>query len=407
MDAHTKLTYGVDNKLSKIDTLIADARPAREAGKVSLESHGFTLEPQKTSLRTRDFFDVESGIVEKVYYAEMRAAVRRATGADEVLILEHIVRDAGAADTRGAKNPFASGGNGINGYAGVVHTDFRQDRAYQLARSKGSGKKEFGSSQRDRQRFMIVNTWRNISDEHLIYDNTLALCDGKTVDERALLPCDVHHPNGKSSEQYRLDAASAEAARWYYFPHMAKDELLIFKQFDSDLKALARYCFHTAFHDPVIPKDAPTRQSCEVRCIALFSDAMTAPPPVARNLSDEVFEARVLPKNRQPAAHEVQHARGAPVVAEREAAVAPVRDDDEDEQLALALAASRMAAEEDTAMKQEVLRGAPVVAERAADAAAVPNDEDRELVLALAASRMAAEEDEAMKQALALSIDIQ
>ena len=134
---------------------------------------------------------------------------------------------------------------------------------------------------------------------------------------------------------------------------------------------------------------------------------MTAPPPVARNLSDEVFEARVLPKNRQPAAHEVQHARGAPVVAEREAAVAPVRDDDEDEQLALALAASRMAAEEDTAMKQEVLRGAPVVAERAADAAAVPNDEDRELVLALAASRMAAEEDEAMKQALALSIDIQ
>ena len=226
MDAHTKLTYGVDNKLSKIDTLIADARPAREAGKVSLESHGFTLEPQKTSLRTRDFFDVESGIVEKVYYAEMRAAVRRATGADEVLILEHIVRDAGAADTRGAKNPFASGGNGINGYAGVVHTDFRQDRAYQLARSKGSGKKEFGSSQRDRQRFMIVNTWRNISDEHLIYDNTLALCDGKTVDERALLPCDVHHPNGKSSEQYRLDAASAEAARWYYFPHMAKDEVL-------------------------------------------------------------------------------------------------------------------------------------------------------------------------------------
>ena len=65
-----------------------------------------------------------------------------------------------------------------------------------------------GSSQRDRERFMIVNTWRNISDEHLIYNNTLALCDGKTVKD--VLRCDVQHPNGKRSEQYRLSAASAD-----------------------------------------------------------------------------------------------------------------------------------------------------------------------------------------------------
>lgn len=53
---------------------------------------------------------------------------------------------------------------------------------------------------------------------------------------------------------------------------MHKDELLIFKQYDSDPRARGRYCFHTAFNDPTIPKDAPARQSIEVRAIVLFND---------------------------------------------------------------------------------------------------------------------------------------
>ena len=302
MDAHTTLTYGVDTALAQIDTVISDAREAN----ARLDTHGFKLEPQKTALKTQEFFDTaQTGIVERVYYTEMKRAIKSATGCDEVLILEHIVRDAGAADSRGKKNPFAGGGNGINGYAGVVHTDFRADRAHELARNQGGGRKEINSSQRDRQRFMIVNTWRNISDEHLIYNNTLALCDGKTVKD--VLPCDVQHPNGKRSEQYRLNPASADEHRWFYFPHMHKDELLIFKQFDSDPKARVRYCFHTALNDPTIPKEAPARQSIEVRAVALFNnDAMMTPPPVVRNLSDEVFQARTAPA----AAREVRSAHG-------------------------------------------------------------------------------------------------
>ena len=53
---------------------------------------------------------------------------------------------------------------------------------------------------------------------------------------------------------------------------MHKDELLIFKQYDSDPRARGRYCFHTAFNDPTIPKDAPVRQSIEVQAIVLFND---------------------------------------------------------------------------------------------------------------------------------------
>lgn len=259
MDVHATLTYGVDTALTEVDTVISNARPH----KVSIDSHGFTLETQRTGLKSRDFFDAQTDTLERVYYAEMKRAIKNATGCDEVFILGHIVRDAGAADSRGKKNPFAGGGNGINGYAGVVHTDFRAHRAQELARSQGNGLL-------DQRRFIIVNTWRNISDEHPVYNDALALCDSKTV--RGVLPCDVEHPNRQRSEQYRLDPARAEEHRWFYFPHMQKDELLIFKQYDSDPRARARYCFHTAFNDPTVPKDAPARQSIEVRAVALFND---------------------------------------------------------------------------------------------------------------------------------------
>ena len=120
MDAHTTLTYGDDKTLTKIDTVISDARPARDANKLSIDSHGFTLEPQRTNLKTHEFFDKKTGIVERVYYTEMKRAIKKATGCDEVEILEHIVRDAGAADPRGKKNPFA-GAVGINGCRRRTH----------------------------------------------------------------------------------------------------------------------------------------------------------------------------------------------------------------------------------------------------------------------------------------------
>ena len=44
VDAHTTLTYGIDTDLKRVDTVISDARPAREANKMSLATHGFTLE---------------------------------------------------------------------------------------------------------------------------------------------------------------------------------------------------------------------------------------------------------------------------------------------------------------------------------------------------------------------------
>ena len=61
------------------------------------------------------------------------------------------------------------------------------------------------------------------------------------------------------------------AHRWFYISQMGQDEVLLLKCFDSARDGRARYSAHTAFKDPGAPADAPSRQSIEVRTIALFA----------------------------------------------------------------------------------------------------------------------------------------
>jgi hypothetical protein len=50
---------------------------------------------------------------------------------------------------------------------------------------------------------------------------------------------------------------------------MTRDEVLIFKQFDS--AAAARYTPHAAFEHPLAPPDAPPRVSIEIRCLLVYA----------------------------------------------------------------------------------------------------------------------------------------
>jgi len=120
-------------------------------------------------------------------------------------------------------------------------------------------------------KYMLINAWRNISDEHPIYNNTLACCDQQTVNSPGdYISVDVPLTAEAHAEQYRLTSRSAPRHEWYYFPHMMQDEVLLFTQFDSDTTAPARFCFHTAFNDPTVDPRLPQRESVEVRAIAFF-----------------------------------------------------------------------------------------------------------------------------------------
>ena len=57
--------------------------------------------------------------------------------------------------------------------------------------------------------------------------------------------------------------------RWFYFSDMTVDEVLVFKQHDSD-PSRAHRVPHSAFADPSCPPGVPTRGSAEARILAVF-----------------------------------------------------------------------------------------------------------------------------------------
>ena len=62
-----------------------------------------------------------------------------------------------------------------------------------------------------------------------------------------------------------------EAHKWYYLRDMTPEECVLVKC--SDTKGgVAKMCLHTAFVDESSSKDAPRRQSIEVRCLVFDAE---------------------------------------------------------------------------------------------------------------------------------------
>jgi len=84
-----------------------------------------------------------------------------------------------------------------------------------------------------------------------------------------LIPSDLRFPD-RVVENYQLIYNSEH--RWFYFPAMRPDEVIVFKTFDSATDGRARFTPHAAFKDPTSPADAPHRQSIDARLFAFFND---------------------------------------------------------------------------------------------------------------------------------------
>merc|ERR1712050_154387 len=97
----------------------------------------------------------------------------------------------------------------------------------------------------------------------------LAVCDTRSVPPEDRFLYKLFFPD-RTGENYSLKYN--EQHKWVYYPHMVKDECLIFKVYDKQEDG-PRFCFHTAFDDPLTTSSSPARQSIEIRSIAFFDDA--------------------------------------------------------------------------------------------------------------------------------------
>ncbi|HYC46171.1 MAG TPA: CmcJ/NvfI family oxidoreductase [Burkholderiales bacterium] len=251
--------YGQDWR----ETWITDARCFPKPTRIDVE--GFELWSAPSDVR--DFSDADA--IRDVYYKEAAELACAATRGTRAYVFDHLVRR--REEGRPQLGFGRRRGQGMHvGANGQVHNDY----------TEASGLNRLSTVIPDARQaqaaggFSIVNIWRPVVNP--VFDTPLALCDARTVSARDLVAADVHYPT-RTGEIYLLRHSPRH--RWCYFHAMEPHEVLIFKQYDSRLSGVARFVPHCAFDHPYPPRNAPARQSIEVRCLVVHevqSDTLPA-----------------------------------------------------------------------------------------------------------------------------------
>ena len=246
---------------------IRDARPIR-AG-LSLDAQGFVLVDHASAVR--DFWDEDE--LRAVHYAEAEHLVCAATGATHALVFDHTLRRRapGRPPLDGSGGSFAT----VREPVGRVHADYTSTSARDRLRLL-LGAAE--AADRMRCRFAIVGLWRPTNLQPL-RDAPLAVCDARSVGPNDMVANEVIYRDRRGATCIGVHNPEH---RWFFFPAQRRDEVIVFKNFDSaagnagetgsaGIAGIAGVVPHTAFDDPSTPADAPRRESIELRAFAFFN----------------------------------------------------------------------------------------------------------------------------------------
>lgn len=229
---------------------------------LSVDANGFELIRHASAVA--DFHD--KAAVDALYPAEMVAVTQSLTGAGLVVPMSATLRSAAAGP-----------GDAVQPPATDAHVDFTTPSAERFARALYDRAAPDGPGY---SRFVILGQWRAFSQPP--QDWPLALCDARSVGPDEGVPNVLVIMDDLPSEEDRLAAIDGEeqlpaawvfahnpAHRWWYFPNLTREELIVFKFYDSDHGRPWRTP-HTAFRDTAYP-DPRNRESIEFRTVAYFS----------------------------------------------------------------------------------------------------------------------------------------
>jgi len=217
--------------------------------KLSLDTNGFVLTEHETAVK--DFYNPDE--VKAVYYPEVERLLKRVTGAERVLIFDHIVRNPVLAERgeKGARPP-----------AKMVHNDYSFKSAPRRVR-------DHLPEEADRllgNHYAEINVWRAIRGP--IESWPLALCDARSLGAEDIVPMDLVYRDRVGEI---LGFLYSPQHRWYYFPRMTPNEAILLKCYDSKDDGRARFTAHTSFEDPNSPPNAAPRESIEVRALIFWA----------------------------------------------------------------------------------------------------------------------------------------
>lgn len=228
------------------EILVESLRPLAET--LSLEEDAVVLRERPTAVA--DLYD--DGAVESLYYAETERLIKAETGATRVFTFDHTRRVEGdaALEARAGRAPVRT-----------VHNDYTDRSAPQRVRDLLGAEAETLL----RGRFAIMNTWRPIRGP--VRRLPLGFLHPASVAPEDLILAEMRYRD-RTGEIYEI--AHSPAHRWLYVPEMRREEVLLFKCYDSARDGRARFLPHTGFDDAATAADAPPRESIETRSLVFF-----------------------------------------------------------------------------------------------------------------------------------------
>ncbi len=216
---------------------------------ISLDKQGITFTPHETAVK--NFYDAEE--VKAVYYPEVVKLIKKMTGAEQVHVFDHNVRCAPMC---------ARGENGAREPVKFAHNDYTLKSGPQRVRDLLPAEE---AEERLQHRFAVINVWRPIRGP--VQDAPLAVCDAASMTQDDFNETDLKYED-RTGEVYSVSHNPNH--RWFYFPHMERNEAMLLKCYDSATDGRARFTAHSAFEDPTSPPDAPARESIETRTLVFF-----------------------------------------------------------------------------------------------------------------------------------------
>lgn len=115
-------------------------------------------------------------------------------------------------------------------------------------------------------RWQILNVWRPLK---TIQRDPLAIADSRSIPDSDLIALRRTYPDGKDGENGVVIADGIAQHKWYYLSRQQPDEILLFKQHESDPSAKSRGTPHSSFQLPGT-ESLPNRESIEIRAFVRY-----------------------------------------------------------------------------------------------------------------------------------------
>jgi hypothetical protein len=222
------------------------------ANTFSLDREGFALREFHSPFRQ---WDDDAAITARLY-SDVAEFVRQEVGAKRVIIFDHTIRA-----KRNEKQQTSEHTTSQRAPVMLVHCDYTPNsgplRVRQLLPDEADGLLQ--------RRVAFYNFWKPLN--RIVEERPLAMCDVTSSMDADFITMRLRYRD-RNGEIFVMRHSPEH--RWWYFPRMGPEHVILLKTYESETDGRARFIGHSAFEDPNTPPDAPMRESIEIRTIAFF-----------------------------------------------------------------------------------------------------------------------------------------